>query len=148
MTQRSLGKGGGIIAAKSYFMLVKWLKPVNRNIIASAMRPATFQEESRSTPSSPTPRRRRDEIIRTNRDTMCVSFPGRASDSPSAYAAPFDGSLTSCCASARLSRSRARPLWPRVPPSPCFASSCAVGVCFVLVFLFLFLVLLFRLLFC
>src|ERR671911_1866311 len=94
MTQRSLGKGGGIIAAKSYFMLVKWLVPVNKNMITKAPRPATLQEDSLSTPSNPAPRRRRNEITRTNKDSMCL-LSARASDLPSAYTAPLDGSLTS-----------------------------------------------------
>src|SRR5918998_4520604 len=72
MTQRPLGRGSGIIAAKSYFMLVKWLVPVNRNMIAKAPRPAALQEESRLTPSKPTPRRMMNEATRTNKDTMCL----------------------------------------------------------------------------
>src|SRR5918995_7378932 len=94
MTQRSLGKGGGIIAAKSYFMLVKWLVPVKRNIITKAPRPATLQEESRLTPSNPIPRRSRNEIARTNKDSMCL-LSARAGDLPSAHAASLDGSLFS-----------------------------------------------------
>jgi hypothetical protein len=72
MTQRPLGRRSGIIAAKSYFMLVKWLVPVNRNMIAKAPRPAALQEESHLTPSRPTPRRTMNETARTNRDAMCL----------------------------------------------------------------------------
>src|SRR4028118_9232 len=95
MTQRPLGKGAGIIAAKSYFMLEKWLKPVNRNMITKAERPASLQEERRLTPSQPKPRRKTNEISRTNRDTMCL-LSGRAGDLPSAYAATLVGSLACC----------------------------------------------------
>jgi hypothetical protein len=101
MTQRPLGKGAGIIAAKSYFMLEKWLKPVNRNMITKAERPASLQEERRLTPSQPKPRRRMNEISRTNRDTMCL-LPGRAGDLPSAYAATLVGSLACCRVTSRL----------------------------------------------
>src|ERR687893_1129169 len=72
MTQRSFGRGGGIIAAKSCFMPVKWLVPVNRNMITNPPRPATLQEDSRVTPSNPNPRRKREETRRTNKDTMGV----------------------------------------------------------------------------
>src|SRR5918995_5479064 len=95
MTQRSLGKGAGIIAAKSYFMLVKWLVPVNKNMITKAPRPATLQEESRSTHSNPAPRRRRNEIAKTNKDSMCLLSAGVGA-LPSAFAAPLNGSFTSC----------------------------------------------------
>ena len=44
MTQRPLGRGSGIIAAKSYFILVKWLVPVNRNVITKAPRPAPLPD--------------------------------------------------------------------------------------------------------
>src|ERR687894_2840987 len=72
MTQRPSGRGSGIIAAKSYFMLVKWLVPVNKNMITKAPRPASLQEESLSTPSKPTPRRMMNETRRTNKDAMCL----------------------------------------------------------------------------
>src|SRR5918997_2219346 len=101
MTQRPLGRGSGIIAAKSYFMLVKWLVPVNRNMTTKAPRPAPLQEESHSTPSKPTPRRMMNEARRTNKDTICL-LSERAGDPPSAYAAAllghllFGASLTVC----------------------------------------------------
>src|SRR4028118_2149756 len=80
MTQRPLGKGAGIMAAKSCLRAEKWLKPVNRNMIARARRAASLQEESRLTPSAPKPLRMMNEIARTNRDIMRVSFPrGQAS---------------------------------------------------------------------
>src|SRR5918998_4386967 len=92
MTQRSSGRGAGIMAAKSCFRLEKWLKPVNRNMITRAKRPASLQEESSLTPSAPKPRRRMNEITRTNSDTMCLLSAG-AGDLPSAHVATLVGSL-------------------------------------------------------
>src|SRR5918998_392013 len=101
MTQRSLGKGAGIMAAKSCFRLEKWLKPVNRNMITSAMRPASLQEESRLTPSAPNPRRTMNEVTRTNDDIMCLLSAG-ATYLPSAYVVALGGMLNFCCVSPRL----------------------------------------------
>src|SRR5918994_5418809 len=78
MTQRPLGNGSGIMAAKSYLRLEKWLKPVNRNMITRAMRPASLQEESRFTPSAPKPRRTMNEMTKTNREIMSVLSVGGA----------------------------------------------------------------------
>src|SRR5215207_815149 len=93
MTQRPLGKGSGIIAVKSYFRLEKWLKPVNRNMIATARSPAAFHEERRLTPRKPTALRTRNEKTRMNRDVMCLLSAG-APYLPSAYAAVHRGRST------------------------------------------------------
>src|SRR4028119_614675 len=98
MTQRSLGRGSGIIAAKSCFKLEKWLKPVNRNMITSAMRPASLQEESRLIPSPPKPRRTINETTRTNKDIMCL-LSTRAGYLPFACVVPLGGPLNFCCVS-------------------------------------------------
>src|SRR4028118_1622677 len=84
MTQRSLGREAGIMAAKSCFKLEKWLKPVNRNMIARAMRPASLQEESRLRPSAPKPRRTMNEMTKTNREIMCLLSAG-AGHLPAVY---------------------------------------------------------------
>src|SRR3712207_8990010 len=44
-----------------------WLKPVNRNMITKARRPASLQEERRLTPSAPKPRTAMNEIAKTDR---------------------------------------------------------------------------------
>src|SRR3712207_9039770 len=64
-------------------------------MITKARRPASLQEERRLTPIQPKPRRRMNEITRTNRDTMCL-LSARAGDLPSAYATTLVGSL-GCC---------------------------------------------------
>jgi hypothetical protein len=45
-------------------MAVRCLDPVNRNMITTAIRPAFLYEESRLIPSSPSPRRSRNEVMR------------------------------------------------------------------------------------
>src|SRR5215210_5208510 len=95
MTQRSLGRGAGIMAAKSCFRLEKWLNPVNRNMITRARRAASLQEESRLTPSAPNPRRTMDEMTRTNKDIMWVSFPRGQVIYPPLMSRPSVGRSTS-----------------------------------------------------
>src|SRR5918998_3722044 len=101
MTQRSLGSGAGIMAAKSCFRPEKWLKPVNRNMITKAMRPASLQEESRLTPSAPKPRRRMNETTRTKRDTMCF-LSAEADSCPPLMSRSSMGRSYFCSASLRL----------------------------------------------
>src|SRR5918993_1019472 len=54
-------------------MALKWVAPVNTNMIATAIRPASLQEESRLTPSDPIPRKRMNETTRMNKGAMSVS---------------------------------------------------------------------------
>ena len=68
-------------------------------------RPDALQKERRSTPSNTAPRRRMNDIARTNRYTMRL-LSARADDPPSAYAATLGGSLTSRCVSSRLPSER------------------------------------------
>src|SRR5829696_2216287 len=63
----------GSIAAYSCFMALKCVEPVNTNMIATAIRPASLQAESRLTPSDPTPRKRMNEITRMNKGAMSIS---------------------------------------------------------------------------
>src|SRR5918994_2563164 len=58
-------------------MGVKWVTPVNRNMIATARSPAAFHEERRLTPSSPTALRTRNEITRMNRGAIYVLLSAR-----------------------------------------------------------------------
>jgi hypothetical protein len=45
---------------------------IPENMITTAIRPASLQEESRLTPSAPTPRKRMNEITRINKGAMSV----------------------------------------------------------------------------
>src|SRR5918993_3563847 len=109
MTQRPLGNGSGIMAAKSYLRLEKWLKPVNKNMITKARRPASLQEESRFTPSAPKPRRRMNEVMRMNKDIMCLLSAG-ARNPLCAYLTTLVGSLA--CCRVHLPSATDRPYWP------------------------------------